>query len=152
MGKVRVSQDALVELAMAGGSAVVQAAGKEGWEGFRRTVARWFGRGDAAREQTALERLDRTAADLSEAGHPVPERAQADQATSWQARFRDVLENLPESERDEAIRQLREVLDDYPGQTKLPFQHVEAHPGATAIGIVQGTVSITNNPLPPDPA
>jgi hypothetical protein len=152
MGKVRVSQDVLVELAMAGGTAVVQAAGKEGWEGFRRTVARWFGRGDAVRVQTALERLDRTAADLREAGHPVPERAQAHQATCWQARFRDVLESLPESERDGAIHQLRKVLDDYPGQMRLPSQHVEAHQGATAIGIVQGTVSITNNPLPPDPA
>jgi hypothetical protein len=147
-----VSQDALVELAMAAGTAVVQAAGKEGWEGFRRTVARWFGHGDADRERTALERLDRTAADLREAGQPVPERAQVDQATSWQARFRDVLRDLPESERDEAIRQLRKALDGYQGQTKLPSQHVEAHPGATAIGIVQGTVSITNNPLPPDPA
>jgi len=137
---------------MAGGTAVVQAAGKEGWEAFRRTVARWFGRGDAARERTVLERLDRTAADLGEVGQSVPERARADQATSWQARFHDALEDLPESERDEAIRRLRKVLDGYPGQARLPTQHVEAHPGATAIGIVQGTVSITNNPLPPDPA
>jgi hypothetical protein len=54
--------EALTALAAAGGTAVVQAAGKDAWTGFRGRVAKWFARGDTGREQVALERLDRTAA------------------------------------------------------------------------------------------
>ncbi|MFZ3474947.1 hypothetical protein ACODT3_01270 [Streptomyces sp. 4.24] len=48
-------------LAAAGGAAVVQAAGTDAWTGLRQAVAGWFARGDARREQAALERLDQTA-------------------------------------------------------------------------------------------
>ncbi|MFF3208460.1 hypothetical protein [Streptomyces sp. NPDC002962] len=51
--------------AAAGGSAVVQAAGTDLWNGFRGRVAEWFGRGDAVRESRELERLDRRASELS---------------------------------------------------------------------------------------
>ena len=38
--------EALTALAAAGGTAVVQAAGKDAWTGFRARVAKWFARGD----------------------------------------------------------------------------------------------------------
>ena len=80
--------DALTELAMAGGMAVVQAAGKDGWDGFRQAIARWFGRGDAKRQRAALERLNRTASDLGAAGPAGLEQARKDQVGFWQVRSR----------------------------------------------------------------
>jgi hypothetical protein len=50
--------DALVALAAAGGTAVVQAAGTDLRADFRERVATWFGRGDAEREHAELERLN----------------------------------------------------------------------------------------------
>ncbi|MFF3736452.1 hypothetical protein [Streptomyces sp. NPDC002566] len=44
------------------------------WNGFRGRVAEWFGRGDAVRESRELERLDRSASELSTAGQDEVER------------------------------------------------------------------------------
>ena len=86
--------EALTALAAAGGTAVVQAAGKDAWTGFRARVAKWFARGDAEREQVALERLDRTAAALEAAGPGEVERVRAGQEASWQTMFEILLEGL----------------------------------------------------------
>jgi hypothetical protein len=43
--------EAFTALAAASGSAVIQAAGTDAWEGFRRQVARLLGQGDQQREQ-----------------------------------------------------------------------------------------------------
>ena len=86
--------EALTAVAAAGGTAVVQAAGTDAWTGFRSRVAKWFARGDAGREQVALERLDQAAAALEAAGPGEVEWVRAVQEASWQARFEILLEGL----------------------------------------------------------
>lgn len=108
--------EALTALAAAGGTAVVQAAGKDAWAGFRARVAKWFARGDTEQEQVALERLDRTAAALEAAGPGEVERVRAGQQASWQTRFEILLEGLGgQGEQQRAAAELRDVLADVVG-------------------------------------
>ena len=102
--------EALAALAAAGGTAVVQAAGKDAWTGFRARVAKWFARGDTGREHVALERLDRTAAALEAAGPGEMERVRAGQEASWQTMFELLLEGLDGEEQQRAADELRDVL------------------------------------------
>jgi hypothetical protein len=77
-------------------------------------VARLFHRGHApeAAEQTALERLDRTAAELANAAPGAAEQAQELAAASWRTRVRDLLEDLPDDqERVTAATELRRLLE-----------------------------------------
>ncbi len=102
--------EALTALAAAGGTAVVQAAGKDAWTGFRSRVAKWFARGDAERERVALERLDRTVTAL-EAAHPGEvERVRAGQEASWQTMFEIFLEGLDGEQQQRAADGLRDLL------------------------------------------
>ncbi|MEU9302331.1 FxSxx-COOH system tetratricopeptide repeat protein, partial [Streptomyces sp. NPDC048269] len=109
--------ETLVELATAGGTAVAQTAGTDAWNAFRRAVARWFGRGDAQREQAALERLAQTATSLQAATNPADaERARISQEAFWQARIEAMLENLDAADRRQAADQLRALLTEYASQ------------------------------------
>ncbi len=107
--------EALTALAAVGGTAVVQAAGKDAWTGFRARVAKWFARGDTGREQVALEHLDRTAAALEAAGPGEVERVRAGQEASWQTMFELLLEGLDGEEQRRAADELRDVLADFAG-------------------------------------
>lgn len=98
--------ETLAALAQAGGAAVVQAAGTDVWAAFRRRAAGLFGCGDARRELTELERLDRTAFALETAGDDEVLRQEA----SWRARFEMLLEGLDGSEREEAASVLRALV------------------------------------------
>lgn len=98
--------ETLAALAQAGGSAVVQAVGTDVWTGFRRRAANLFGRGDARRELTELERLDRTASALGTAGDDEILRQEA----SWRARFEMLLEGLDDSEREQVASELRALV------------------------------------------
>jgi hypothetical protein len=89
-GKMQV--ETLTALAAAGGTAVVQAAGTDAWTGFRQAVARWFGRGDAQREQAELERLDQTAAALETADPTQADRVRISSEAAWHARIEAALE------------------------------------------------------------
>jgi hypothetical protein len=104
--------EALTALAAAGGTAVVQAAGKDAWTGFRARVANWFGRGDAEQEHAALERLDRTAAVLQAAEPGELEWVRAGQESSWQTMFELLLEGLDDEEQVRAADELRGLLAD----------------------------------------
>jgi len=110
-----VLAEALTALAAAGGTAVVQAAGKDAWAGFRSRAAKWFGRGDTGREQVALERLDRTAAALEAAGPGEVERVRAGQQASWQTLFELLLEGLDWEEQERAAADLRDLLAGFAG-------------------------------------
>ncbi|MFI8392894.1 hypothetical protein [Streptomyces sp. NPDC085540] len=96
--------------AAAGGSAVVQAAGTDLWNGFRGRVAQWFGRGDSVRESRELERLDRSACELSAAGQDTVEQLRVRQEAVWQTRIETLLEDLDGPERDQAVTELGEIL------------------------------------------
>jgi hypothetical protein len=107
----RMLAEALIALAAAGGTAVVQAAGTDAWEGLRGRVARWFGRGDVEVERAELERLDRSASELSAADEGETDRIGARQEAAWQARFETLLERLPEAERAQAATELEDLID-----------------------------------------
>jgi hypothetical protein len=98
-------------LTAAGGTAVVQAAGTDAWAGFRGQVAKWFGRGDASREHSALERLDEAAAALKVAGPDGSEMVHARQEAAWQTRFETLMEGLDGDEQQRAAAELRSLLD-----------------------------------------
>ncbi|MFE7973919.1 hypothetical protein [Streptomyces shenzhenensis] len=152
--------EALTVLATAGGTAVVQAAGTDAWEGFRRRVAVWFGRGDAERASGELARLDRTAADLAglDAADGVSaERIRIRQEALWQARFESLLEGLAQAERDRAAAELQSLLDTHRasgtavGDGALAVGgdlHVSADNSSVAAGVINGGVNLSPPPPP----
>ncbi|MFF7358341.1 hypothetical protein ACFZA1_37800 [Streptomyces filipinensis] len=113
-------------LANASAEAVADTAGTDRWDPFRYALARWFGRGDIQREQEELERLDQTATVLQlQDANPGPravarrqkryrsgDRRRPKPGTRggevgyWRTRFRKILENLGEAERQRAVGQL----------------------------------------------
>lgn len=144
--------EALTALAAAGGTAVVQAAGTSGWQGFQRAVARWFARGDEDRERVVLERLDDDARALA-AGDGDP-RVRVSRQAAWQARFETVLEELDDEEREPAVEGLRALLGTYAagatgdcGQTIGGDVSVRADHGSAA-ALRMGDVTIGSPPRP----
>ncbi|GGS37909.1 hypothetical protein GCM10010253_09300 [Streptomyces badius] len=109
-GDSRMLAEGLAALAAAGGAAVVQAAGTSAWDGLQQSVAQWFARGDGARRSVELERLDRSAAALESAQDDEQADVRSGQRGAWQARFEQALENLSDSEREEAAEILRALL------------------------------------------
>lgn len=105
--------EAMTVLAAAGGSAVVQAAGTDAWEGLRSRLAQWFGRGDVARERGELERLEDSAAELEAADTGVADRVRTRQEAVWATRIETLLEDLDDDEqRAQAADQLRQLLEE----------------------------------------
>lgn len=155
--------EALLALATAGGTAVVQAAGTQAWEGFRTRVADWFGRGDTGRTDGELARLDRTASEIAAAdaaAGPDGERARIRQEALWQARFEGLLELLPDEERDRAAGELRTLLA-APGAPGVSAGdaglavggdlHVRADHGSIAAAVIHGGAHLSP-PSPPAPS
>ncbi|MFF9496302.1 hypothetical protein [Streptomyces flaveolus] len=102
--------EAMVALAAAGGTAVVQAAGTDAWTEVRQQVARWFSRGNPQRETAELERLDQTAGELEAAQPTEVERARIRQEAVWQGRIEALLESLGDIERVRVADELRTLL------------------------------------------
>ncbi|TRO56338.1 hypothetical protein [Streptomyces sp. IB201691-2A2] len=152
--------EALIALAASGGAAVAQAAGTDGWNGLRRAVARWFGRGDETRERAELERLDRTASELEAAAPDDTERIRARQETSWQTRFEMVLEGLPEAEREQLANALQALLAEHATALSHGVSASSggvaagrditnrAEQGSIAAGVIHGGAHISSPPKP----
>lgn len=150
--------EALAAVAASGGAAVVQAAGTDAWEGFRRAAAHWFGRGDAQRERAELERLDRSAAELAAAGSDdAANDVRARQITVWQTRFEMMLEALPEEGQTEAVAELRTLLEHHAAPSGVSATrdgvavggdvHLHADHGSAA-AVRMGNVTLGNPPVP----
>ena len=152
---------ALIALAALGGTAVVQAAGTDAWEGIRRAVAQWFGCGDTILEQAELERLDASAAALEAAGPGEAEREQARQEGLWHGYFQAMLERLDGPERERAAEALQTLLGEH-----TPVSGMMAIVGKVAAGrdvtnsadhgsiaatLIEGGASI-GTPHQPDPS
>lgn len=154
-------EQALVVLAEAGGTAVVQAAGTDTWTGLRQAVARWFGRGDDEREQDELERLDQTAGALEVAGATAAERVRIRQEATWQARIESLLENLDPAERARAAEDLRALLAQHTGQGSASSgqgglavsgsMNMHTDGGSVGVGVWNGDLHI-ERPQVPDPS
>ncbi|MGW3324231.1 hypothetical protein [Streptomyces virginiae] len=113
--------EAMVALAASVGSGVVQAAGTDAWQVMRNRLARVFGRGDRQQEAVQLERLDRTAAELTAAGQDAEEPAgdeaaangseeRARHGAAWRTRTEDLLEQLDPDERAAVAAEFRALL------------------------------------------
>ncbi|WP_445270433.1 hypothetical protein [Streptomyces sp. DSM 41634] len=151
--------EAMTALAAAAGAGVVQAATTDAWTGLRVRVARWFGRGDERREQVQLERLDRTAAELTASGGAEREREL--QEREWRTRFEDLLEGLDDTEREEAADELRALLRESAvggvsagagGAAAGGDINVQARDGAIAAAVLNGGARIDHRPPTPDPS
>lgn len=103
---------------------MVQAAGTDLWNGFRGRVAEWFGRGDAVRESRELERLDRSASELSTAGQDEVERLRVRHEAVWQSRIETLLEDLDGVERDQAVAELSKLMAQARPSLNAPFAQV----------------------------
>ncbi|MFF0629980.1 hypothetical protein [Streptomyces sp. NPDC004296] len=150
-------EQALETLAVAGGTAVVQAAGTDMWTGLRQAVARWFGRGDAQRERAELERLDQAASELENAEGAGAERVRVRQKVAWQTRIETLLESLDVPERAQAAEELSAVLAqhtsnggasaDNGGQAVVGDVCIQADHGSAAAWTM-GNVTLGNPPQP----
>ncbi|NML52503.1 hypothetical protein HHL19_18270 [Streptomyces sp. R302] len=156
-----MSEQTWVELARAGGAAVVRAAGTDAWAGLREALARWFGRGDEQRHRTELELLDRTAAELlgaQEGGAADAAHARADGDRVWRSRIERLLKELPEHERRRAAEELRELLRHHAphyanesGTGGIAVQEslwIHAEQTSIAAGVVNGNVTASFPPVP----
>lgn len=151
--------ESLTALAAAGGAAVVQAATTDAWTGLRVQVAQWFGRGDSRREQAQLERLDRTAAQLT--ASCGAEREQVRQETVWQTLIEQLLESLEDAEREQAAADLRALLKETSaaggvsagadGAAAGRDINVKADNGSIAAAVLEGGAHIGHPPVP-DPS
>ncbi|MFF5019809.1 hypothetical protein [Streptomyces sp. NPDC001165] len=160
-GEVRMIDQALIALAECGGNAVVTAAGTDAWAELRRAVARWFGRGEAQREQAELDRLDQTTAELQAADLAEVEQARIRQEASWQARIEAVLESLTDAERGQAAEELQSLLEQHaPGSVSAGRgglavggnAGIRADRGSIAAGVIHGGAHIGSPPPGPDPS
>ncbi|MFE9440823.1 hypothetical protein ACFYO2_17840 [Streptomyces sp. NPDC006602] len=151
---------ALIALAASGGTALVGAAGTDAWRGLRQAVARWFGRGDAQREQVELERLDQTAAAVQATDSAEAEQARNRQEVAWQTRIEALLESLGGTERERAAEQLRSLLAQHaaqsgvaagPGGLAANTVDVHAEQGSIAAGVIHGGAQIGTPPMPAPP-
>lgn len=138
-------------LAALAGNALVKAMVTDGWEGLRHKVARLFGRG---RPDPKIEqRLDASRAQLVEVVPSELEQVRSAQATQWQARFSDLLDDHPDAE-DE----LRALVDEI--RASLPVaaadhsvaagrdMKMSADHRSVAAGVIQGNVTLPGPPAP----
>ncbi|MEV5850339.1 hypothetical protein AB0M32_51135 [Streptomyces sp. NPDC051985] len=127
----------LVELAASGGTAVAAAAGTDAWTETRVIVARLMGR-DGHREELVLQRLDQTAAEVTQvtAGDSgtALEQVRGAQSRSWQTRFADLLQDLPEAARDEAVEELQGLV-----------AHVRQHGSGSGASASSGGLAVEGN-------
>ncbi|MER5757730.1 hypothetical protein [Streptomyces sp. NPDC002082] len=109
---------ALAALAVAGGTAVVQAASTDAWNGLRSQVARLLGRGDPGLERAELERLDQTATALRGLEPAEADRVRTRQEVSWQTRFEVLLESVSDpQERSRLAEGLRALVEEQSAHT-----------------------------------
>ncbi|QEV49479.1 hypothetical protein CP980_34535 [Streptomyces vinaceus] len=137
--------ESLMALALSGGTAVVQAAGTDAWNGLRRRVADVFAHGEPARADAELERLDHTAEVLSSANDTGSERLR--QEGVWQNRFETLLEGLDAPGREQVAEQLQEMLSFVAastGDVAMGTGHATAREGSSAVtGVKRGGGSQT---------
>ncbi|MDX3130805.1 hypothetical protein PV367_13620 [Streptomyces europaeiscabiei] len=137
--------ESLTALALSCGTAVVQAAGTDAWNGLRTRVGDLFAHGEAARTDAELARLDHTAEVLSSANGRDSKRLREE--GMWQGRFEALLESLDTPGQNRAAEQLREMLSFVAastGDTAMRTGKATASEGGSAVtGIKRGRGSQT---------
>ncbi|MGX5397516.1 hypothetical protein ACWLMY_37590 [Streptomyces anulatus] len=140
--------EGLIAVAAAGGSAVVQAAGTDAWNGIREGFARLFGRGEPGREQAELERLDQTRSVLEAAGDGEgAQRVQIAQVSRWQTRLETLLEELPAAEQQLVVAELQALVAQAQAAKSAETVHNDFSQASFTNSQVlgSGTMTVTNN-------
>ncbi|MCX4657261.1 DUF1552 domain-containing protein [Streptomyces microflavus] len=140
--------EGLIAVAAAGGSAVVQAAGTDAWNGIRDGFARLFGRGEPGREQAELERLDQTRSALEAAGDGEDaQRVQIAQVARWQTRLETLLEELPAAEQQLVVAELQALVAQAEAARPVETVHNDFSQASFTNSQVlgSGTMTVTNN-------
>ncbi|MFF0160641.1 hypothetical protein ACFYRY_24375 [Streptomyces sp. NPDC005263] len=102
--------ETITALAAASGAAVVQAAGTDAWNGLRTRAGRMLSRGDSAREQAELARLDLTAEALTSHDAVDTAAVRLRHEGVWQGRFEGLLQSIDGPELARTADELRELL------------------------------------------
>jgi hypothetical protein len=114
-----VLTEALIALAAAGGTGLVQAVATDAWTVARTGFARLLGRGDRSREAVVEQQLERTRVEIQTAG-PRSEQVQLAQQAAWAARLEDLLADCPDLAGD-----LRTVLEQVSAASGGSIGHVD---------------------------
>ncbi|MEV0176799.1 hypothetical protein AB0I00_37515 [Streptomyces sp. NPDC050803] len=139
----------LMQLAAAGGAAVVGAAATDGWTAVRERVAGWFGRGGD--QLTELVQLDQARSALRFGDFAEAERIRAAQTQALTTLFVRWLESLGVEERRAAVDRLRR-LDAEWGRGRAGWSAAwSSGPQSSPMGTVNGPVTIHNHPVPRPP-
>ncbi|MEU4763771.1 hypothetical protein AB0H12_10985 [Actinosynnema sp. NPDC023794] len=149
--------EALIALAAAGGTALVEAATTDAWQKAKSGFARMLGRGDEGRVAVIEGRLESTRAELEPLSGVELERAREVRAAEWTTRLRDTLEEHPDS-----ADALREVLDELAAAGVAVSARTGDHSlvvgrdmsnvsrtGGVSAGVIHGNVSTSPNPPQP---
>jgi|SRR5271154_3726368 len=115
------------------GTALVTAMVTDGWEGVRKKVAQWLGRGKQDDTDRALAELDQSRAALTAATGAELDRARMEQEIIWRTRMGDL------ASRDEtAAAELPALVHELQALSSNVAGHIEQH--ATASGNAQQAV------------
>lgn len=144
---------AMMALAVVASQELVKVMVGDGWVGVRAAVVGWFGRGDTGRQERQAAQLDQTRDELL-AG--TVEFAVA--AARWQGRLEGLIEEDPglAEELSALVTRLQSASGTPVAAGKYSLTaggdvHIEAHTGAAATGVLDGSV-FTGGPRPPGPA
>jgi hypothetical protein len=146
-------------LAAVAGQTVVASASTDAWGATKRGISRLLGRGDPQRAQVAEGRLEATREQLIGAAGQELARVRAEQASVWQTRLADLLEEFPELA--EELRVLVEQINPLlPVSAVSASGHgvaaghdvtITASGGGIAAAVIHGNVTPAN-PTSPGPA
>jgi hypothetical protein len=117
----------LLALAALAGQTLVAAATTDVWESAKRGFARLLGRGDHEREELAERRLDDTREQLEDVPESEREQARTRLEAAWQTRLIDLLEEHPDAAAD-----LQILIDRI--EAELPERSVSASGHGVAAG------------------
>jgi hypothetical protein len=140
--------EALIGLAAAGGTTVVQAVATDAWGAVKAGFARLLGRGDSSKEEMLGQQLERTRSELQAAGER-PEQVRLTHQAAWQARLEDLLASHPDAA--DQVRALVEQVNAITGgSTGRVDQRVVGFDQAQQAVLGHGTQVVTfGSPAPP---
>ncbi|MFE4582821.1 hypothetical protein [Streptomyces chartreusis] len=126
--------ETITAVAAAGGTAVIAAAGTDLWTSFRDRLAKLLGRGDAEAEQTILQHLERTAAELPPASPNGSGATRSQLEAAWAGQIASILRTLPDYEGEELAGRLQELTAEIALRAKTRGNIAEARDHGQAIG------------------
>ncbi len=134
--------EALVALALAGGTAVVEAMATDTWQLTRDRVARLFARNGKPND-TMIEMLDRDAERITAAEDEERERLKQELAPRWRQRLADLLDEDDEQDRANELKGLIAAVE-----STGSVQNISPSGHASAFGVMHGNMIIHQRGAP----